>query len=464
MPANEIDKPTCICRATPGGTNMTSLSSLVLISIPWLAPASTASPLQGTSNRDAHGPLGALRAAGFRDAVTTHAIPMRRQRLAPSTTHPALHLRANVPARLRNVYDVYYIIDLQVGNQTIPVSVDTGSSDTWLVQEPYECVSFWWDGPGTTPNCGLGSGLQGNLSGGILPDLPPFLRSYVDGTFVRGYYGVEDVAIAGVTAHAQRLAIVNQAYWHGDGLTSGLLGLAYPYLTSLDGAEANQPPYDPVFTTMWKSGAIEPVFSIALSRSGDQGDSSTSTSTSSGSGKKNEEKKSEEEEEEEEEESYLALGGLPPVEVDETTWARTPIHGMKAVPQWGFETDEKGMYIIKPDAFVVEKAGNSTSSGDVIRNTTQIPVLIDVGATLSYLPKAIVNPLYAAFDPPAQYLSSGGLFFAPCNATVPRFGVQIGGSTFYMAPEDLLRQTARDPTGEWCRVGSEMRFAARHKY
>ncbi|KAK4235241.1 hypothetical protein C8A03DRAFT_36906 [Achaetomium macrosporum] len=455
-----------------------SLSS-ILISAFWLAPASTASPLKGASNRDTPGPLPAVSAAGFHDVVTAHSIPMRRQKLAPSATHPALQRRANFPARLRNVYDVYYIIDLEVGNQTIPVSVDTGSSDTWMVQEPYECVSFWWDGPGTKPNCGLGSGFQGNLSGGIIPDLPPFVRSYVDGTFVSGFYGRENVAIAGITAHNQRLAIVNQAYWHGDGQTSGLLGLAYPYLTSLDGSDQNQPPYDPVFTTMWKSGAIDPVFSIALSRSEDQGNRTGRENPSSGKI----------------EESYLALGGLPPVDVDEATWARTPIHGMMAVPQWGFETDEKGMYIIKPDAFVVEKKAGSKSSEDdgavVTRNTTQIPVLIDVGATLSYLPKAIVNPLYAAFDPPAQYMSSGGLFYAACNATIPRFGVQIGESTFYMAPEDLLRQTARDPTGEWCRVGvtdtdtpphvlgvsfltnvvavfdvgkSEMRFAARNKY
>jgi hypothetical protein len=131
----------------------TSLSSL-LISGSWLARVSTASPLnnlKGTDNGDARDAVvvPAVRAAGFRDAVTAHSIPMRKQNLAPSTTHPALQRRANVPARLRNVYDVYYIIDLEVGNQTIPVSVDTGSSDTWLVQEPYECVSFWWDGPGT---------------------------------------------------------------------------------------------------------------------------------------------------------------------------------------------------------------------------------------------------------------------------------------------------------------------------
>ncbi|KAK4153821.1 hypothetical protein C8A00DRAFT_43322 [Chaetomidium leptoderma] len=447
------------------------MKTAFIATFPWLSSIAAAGLLRETVSRDAALPQ--LRGA-FRDVVSTHAIPMRKHKLAPSTIHPALHRRANVPARLKNIYDVYYSIDLVVGNQTVAVSVDTGSSDTWMVQEPYECVSFWFEPGGSTPNCGLGSGFKGALSGGTLPDLPPFVRSYVDGTFVSGFYGQEDVTIGGITAHNQRLALVNYTYWHGDGQTSGLLGLAYPYLTSLDGSDQNQPPYDPVFTTMWRSGAIDPVFSIALSRSEDQGNQ---TGSGPSSGQK---------------ESYLALGGLPPVDVDEQTWARTPIHSMKAVPQWGFETDERGMYIIKPDAFVVAKAGNGSDPDvELVRNTTQIPVLIDNLWIILTHSTGLVNQLYAAFDPPAKYMSTGGLFYALCNATVPKFGVQIGDSTFYMAPEDLLRQTARDPTKEWCRIGitdtdspphvlgvsfltnvvsvfdvgnSEMRFAARKKY
>ncbi|KAK3291139.1 aspartic peptidase domain-containing protein [Chaetomium fimeti] len=398
------------------------MNKLLLVAASCLVSLTTAGPFEGTGSQNvAHAPV----RDGLRYAVSTHAIPMRKHDVTASMSHPAMHRRANLPVPLKNIYDVYYSIDLKVGNQTIAVSVDTGSSDTWMVQQPYECVSFWFD-PAGEPDCGLGVGFKGNLSGGLLPDLPPFSRSYVDGTFVSGFYGVEDVSIGDITAHNQRLALVNYTYWHGDGQTSGLLGLAYPYLTSLDGADQNQPPYSPVFTTMWESRSIDPLFSIALSRSQE---------ISGGT----------------QQESYLALGGLPPVDVDEKTWAGTPIHGMRAVPQWGFDTDEKGMYIIKPDAFVLEKGGDGTDSGEVlVKNTTQIPILIDAGATLSYLPKGLVNELYAAFDPPAKYMSSGGLFYALCNATVPNFGVQIEESIFYMAKEDLLRQTARDPTGE-CR-------------
>ena len=97
------------------------------------------------------------------------------------------------------------------------------------------------------------------------------------------------------------------------------------------------------------------------------------------------------------------------------------------------------------------------------------------------------------FDPPATLLPSTGLFYAPCNATVPSFSLQIGDKVFYMSPDDLLRQsTTREYQGHtMCRVGvtdsydgpyvlgvtflsnvvavfdignSEMRFASRHTY
>ncbi|KAK3987995.1 aspartic protease PEP3 [Cladorrhinum sp. PSN332] len=356
------------------------------------------------------------------DHQTSNYIPLRRhESKTPSTL---LHKRSSLtrPANLTNVHDVYYIIDLTVGNQTIPVSIDTGSSDTWLVQEPYECVSYFFPYPGAKPDCGLGTGFVGPLSGGNITT-HWFGRAYMDGTFVTGFFGYEDVTIGGLTAKHQQVALVNYTFWQGDGRTSGLLGLAYPYMTGLDGPEEGQPAYDPVFTTLWKDKLIDPIFSIALSRS------------------------SNEAEEQPEEESYLALGGLPPVAVDEKTWAKSEIRGIDAIPEWGFETKEKGLYIIEPDGWVIDGNKNSTQT------KTTFPVLIDVGATLSILPKSVVNPLYAAFDPPAKYLSSTGLFYALCNATVPKFGVTIGGNTFSFAPEDLLRQTVRDRSGDYCRIG-----------
>ncbi|KAK3361421.1 aspartic peptidase domain-containing protein [Lasiosphaeria ovina] len=461
---------------------MVSLASFVLRAAVGLAPfasLSTAGLLRGEvveRNEQAHRP----ERAAFRDAVTTHYVPMRSHVATKPQGGARLRRRSNVPASLTNVHDIYYIIDLLVGNQTIPVSVDTGSSDTWMVQHPYQCVSYFWTPGGTQPDCGLGDGFAGNLSGGNIPDVI-FGRSYTDGTFVQGFFGYEDVSIGGLTAAHQRVAIVNLTYWYGDGRTSGLLGLGYPFMTSLNGASQEQPMYDPVFTTIWKNNPILPLFSIALSRD-DGHNATTGTGVS-------------------EETSFLALGGLPPVSYDAATWARTPIKPVSAmIDQWGIDSPEQGLYIIDAEAYVygianktAGIANNTTAVGadGLSKNATQFPIIVDVGSTLTVLPKKLCEDVYNAFSPPAEYLHTTGLFYALCNATVPEFGVQIGGQTFFVAAQDLLRQTARDPSGDYCRVGvtdddsgpwvlgvtflnnvvavfdvgnREMRFAARQKY
>lgn len=111
--------------------------------------------------------------------------------------------------------------------------------------------------------------------------------------------GYETVTVAGIIILQQEVALINYTYWFGDSVTSGLMGLAYPRLTSAfvgtnssvnDGDK--QIPYDPIMTSMIKRGLIEPVFSLALERDSDNG--------------------------------FLALGGLPPVNYT-GPFASTPI-------------------------------------------------------------------------------------------------------------------------------------------
>lgn len=160
-----------------------------------------------------------------------------------------------------------------------------------------------------------------------------FARSYVDGTYVSGYFGFDDVTVGGLTVRHQQLALVNDTYWYGDGETSGLLGLAYPLRTGVDGNVAQ---YNPVFTSMWEDGLTQPLFALGLSRD-PPNTTITATATNNGSvaapttGQ---------------EASYMAFGGLPPVDYDASTWTRTPILGMDDEPGWGITTDVKGLYLI----------------------------------------------------------------------------------------------------------------------
>jgi len=166
-------------------------------------------------------------------------------------------------------------------------------------------------------------------------------------------------------------------------------------MTSLDGnAEASQA-YDPVFFTMWKNKKISPIFSIALSRHENQ----TGLPPAAGSPGIPDTP--------DDETSFLALGGLPPVDYDDESWAHTPILGMKALTEWDFTTEERGFYLMFADAYVYGNSEDVSAGGakdnsykttatveevdadkGLDRNTTQFPVLIDAGSTLSILPKS----------------------------------------------------------------------------
>lgn len=209
---------------------------------------------------------------------------------------------------------------------------------------------------------------------------------YADLEFMTGVMGYEKVTVAGITIEQQQVALVNYTYWFGDSVTSGLMGLAYPRLTSAfysTNASVNdsdkQVPYDPIMTTMIKQGLIEPVFSLVLDRD-------------SGNG-------------------YLALGGLPPVN-HTGTFATTPILMVMFLPSFialpkipdaliqiellddAKMKTEYSFYTIIADAYIYmgsqKTRANTGTWGQLVQNitvnTTQFPVIVDSGTTLMYLP------------------------------------------------------------------------------
>lgn len=147
-------------------------------------------------------------------------------------------------------------------------------------------------------DCYFGPVFNGTFDEGSIKD-ENFNIEYGDGEFLTGVLGYENVTVAGLTVDHQEVALVNYSYWFGDSVTSGLMGLAYPLLTSaFEGTNTSadslstQVEYDPIITTMIKENIIDPVFSLALDRNSDSG--------------------------------YLALGGLPPVNYT-GSFATTPI-------------------------------------------------------------------------------------------------------------------------------------------
>lgn len=95
-----------------------------------------------------------------------------------------------------------------------------------------------------------------------------------------GILGYETVTLANITVPQQEIALINTAYYNGDGVISGLIGLAYPNLTSAYPGTMTSPDdinfensiqYTPLFTSMYEKTGIPPVFSLALSRDNDTG-------------------------------------------------------------------------------------------------------------------------------------------------------------------------------------------------
>ena len=114
------------------------------------------------------------------------------------------------------------------GTETFEAIVDTGSSDTWLVETGFKCVNITDSAPLPEADCYFGPTYNVTDTFKQIPD-ENFNITYGDGEFLTGIVGTEEVTLAGIKVK-QEVALVNYAAWEGDSTTSGLIGLAYPAL------------------------------------------------------------------------------------------------------------------------------------------------------------------------------------------------------------------------------------------
>lgn len=120
-----------------------------------------------------------------------------------------------------------FATEITFGKQKFLTIVDTGSSDTWIVEKGFQCIDFT-GAPLPEAICNFGPTCTPSETFFQTPN-ENFAITYADGEFVTGIIGTEDVKLAGLKVK-QTVGIVNNAAWLGDGATSGILGLAYPDL------------------------------------------------------------------------------------------------------------------------------------------------------------------------------------------------------------------------------------------
>lgn len=229
----------------------------------------------------------------------------------PLTVLPALHnaLRASsgTAPLIPSEEGAGYAIDIDFGGKTFEVILDTGSSDLWLAEAGVQCVDEDMD-PVATAECGFGPLASSTFQDGSIAN-ENFNISYGDGEFLTGVLGYEDVGVANITVNKQEVALVNYAFWEGDNVTSGLMGFAYPSLTSaysgtnpaVDNENTTTVPYTNWIFNAIDQGLINPMFSLAIERG------------SNGGG------------------GQLALGGLPSVDFNHT-FTSTPLKILELSP------------------------------------------------------------------------------------------------------------------------------------
>ena len=150
-----------------------------------------------------------------------------------------------------------FLTHVTFGKEIFKAVIDTGSSDTWLAEKGFQCFNVTTGANVAEAECAFGT--KGYTPSATFSQIPNenFNISYADGEMLIGIVGIEKVTLAGITVDNQEVGVVQLAGWSGDGISTGLIGLAFPSITSAyagnnpatDGPNT-QLPYNPVFFNM----------------------------------------------------------------------------------------------------------------------------------------------------------------------------------------------------------------------
>ncbi|KAL1596965.1 hypothetical protein SLS59_007708 [Nothophoma quercina] len=240
-----------------------------------------------------------------------------------------------------------YMTRVTFGSRVYSLVIDTGSSDTWAAASGLICKDA--DGNTvTTSTCRFGVLFNTTASTSYKAYNPPqaFGVNYTSGEYLKGILATELVGIGDVGAGFaprqivnQTIGIVQQGYWDGDGLSSGLMGLAYSRLAS----QSSSIGYEAIIFTLFDQAYYPPVFSLALNRT-----SSARGSASRAPG------------------GVLAIGGIPDVTYDSTSWVETNIVAVSGGVYTYYSISIDGFSITAPTGSIVTPQNYTASRQNII--------------------------------------------------------------------------------------------------
>lgn len=345
----------------------------------------------------------------------------------PLTLYAGSRTTSNTASLLSTQYGTTLNVDVTFANQTFKLLVDTGSSDTYVVRNDFVCIDQTTNLEIAQADCQHASEAYNQSSTYHLIPNKTFGVQYGNG-IASGVMAYEDVTLAGITVPGQAVGIADHSTPMGDGINTGVLGLAYPSLTSAHPGNYtdnttfwfDRECYSPLLNTMYERGFIaEPYFSIALAHT----PRDLSTPTFGG---------------------YLTLGDLPPVSYN-PKFASVPVDILKNIPPSftsGKRTRSYWAFMVSAVTFgSTSQVDLTTTTTSMTTNSMEFQVFTDTGNEFSFLPAAVVDPINASFDPPAVYNDTLRAAVVNCNAQPPTFGVQIGDQTFYHEGRDLIYET-----------------------
>jgi hypothetical protein len=326
---------------------------------------------------------------------------------------------------IKSVKDEVFMTTVKIGDQDFAMVIDVGSSDTWVAMKGFKCAertgisATFLDWLLGKPKCLFGRTYEKTTNFSQVPD-QHFSTAYADGEYARGLMGKETLTLSNLTIADQPMGFAQLASWTGDGVSSGILGLAFPSITNayagisfqkekkLEGANI---PYPPVFTNMYRKKLIKPYFSMALNRA------------SEGPG-------------------ALAFGGLPGPSFKHTgDFARAPLQQLvlkTKTPPPPMVEDGLNDYRF----YAVNTGGFTVNSQPVLSQGGSMQVIIDSGSRLTHLPSKIVEAIAQKWQPPATYVTLTDEWTVDCAGKPPKVGVLFNGTTIFIDSGDLVLKVA----------------------